>query len=57
MNKKLTTNGGCPVAHNQNIKTAGPRRLRLLENVCFLKKALSVPGTPRAFTLFGDIVH
>ncbi|MCX7185447.1 MAG: catalase [Nitrosospira sp.] len=36
--KKLTTNAGCPVAHNQNVMTAGPRGPQLLEDVWFLEK-------------------
>jgi catalase len=36
--KKLTTNAGCPVAHNQNIMTAGPRGPQLLQDVWFLEK-------------------
>lgn len=38
MTKKLTTAAGCPVAHNQNIKTAGPRGPQLMEDVWFLEK-------------------
>jgi len=38
MSKKLTTAFGCPVADNQNIKTAGPRGPQLLEDVWFLEK-------------------
>jgi len=38
MIKKLTTAAGCPVAHNQNIKTAGPRGPQLMEDVWFLEK-------------------
>ena len=37
-NKKLTTNAGCPVAHNQNSMTAGPRGPQLLQDVWFLEK-------------------
>ncbi|NTV10380.1 MAG: catalase, partial [Zoogloea sp.] len=36
--KKLTTNAGCPVAHNQNVMTAGPRGPMLLQDVWFLEK-------------------
>ena len=36
--KKLTTNAGCPVAHNQNTMTAGPRGPQLLQDVWFLEK-------------------
>ena len=36
--KKLTTNAGCPVAHNQNILTAGSRGSQLLQDVWFLEK-------------------
>ncbi len=36
--KKLTTNAGCPVAHNQNSLTAGPRGPQLLQDVWFLEK-------------------
>lgn len=36
--KKLTTASGCPVAHNQNIMTAGPRGPQLLQDVWFLEK-------------------
>ncbi len=36
--KKLTTNAGCPVAHNQNVMTAGPRGPQLLQDVWFLEK-------------------
>ncbi|MCB1668995.1 MAG: catalase [Porticoccaceae bacterium] len=36
--KKLTTAAGCPVANNQNVKTAGPRGPQLLEDVWFLEK-------------------
>ena len=38
MKKKLTTNAGCPVAHNQNIMTAGPQGPQLLQDVWFLEK-------------------
>ncbi len=38
MSKKLTTAFGCPVADNQNIKTAGSRGPQLLEDVWFLEK-------------------
>jgi catalase len=38
MNKKLTTGAGCPVAHNQNVLTAGPRGPQLLQDVWFLEK-------------------
>src|SRR3954466_9159048 len=38
MNKKLTTSAGCPVAHNQNVMTAGPRGPMLLQDVWFLEK-------------------
>lgn len=37
-NKKLTTASGCPVAHNQNVMTAGPRGPQLLQDVWFLEK-------------------
>ncbi|EHR6439633.1 catalase [Vibrio parahaemolyticus] len=37
-NKKLTTAAGCPVAHNQNVMTAGPRGPQLLQDVWFLEK-------------------
>lgn len=36
--QKLTTNAGCPVAHNQNVMTAGPRGPQLLQDVWFLEK-------------------
>jgi catalase len=36
--RKLTTNAGCPVAHNQNVMTAGPRGPQLLQDVWFLEK-------------------
>ena len=36
--KKLTTNVGCSVAHNQNVMTAGPRGPQLLQDVWFLEK-------------------
>lgn len=36
--KPLTTNAGCPVAHNQNVMTAGPRGPQLLQDVWFLEK-------------------
>src|SRR6185436_19564978 len=39
--KKLTTNAGnagCPVAHNQNVLTAGSRGPQLLQDVWFLEK-------------------
>lgn len=36
--KKLTTAAGCPVAHNQNVMTAGPRGPMLLQDVWFLEK-------------------
>ena len=36
--KKLTTNAGCPVAHNQNVMTAGPCGPQLLQDVWFLEK-------------------
>jgi len=38
MSKKLTTAAGCPVAHNQNTMTAGPRGPQLLQDVWFLEK-------------------
>lgn len=38
MNKKLTTASGCPVSDNQNVETAGPRGLQLLQDVWFLEK-------------------
>ena len=38
MSRKLTTNAGCPVAHNQNVMTAGPRGPQLLQDVWFLEK-------------------
>ncbi|MBK7522128.1 MAG: catalase [Gammaproteobacteria bacterium] len=38
MNKKLTTNSGCPVADNQNVMTAGPRGPQLLQDFWFLEK-------------------
>ncbi|PMM16741.1 catalase [Vibrio breoganii] len=38
MTKKLTTAGGCPVAHNQNVLTAGKRGPQLLQDVWFLEK-------------------
>ena len=38
MSKKLTTTAGCPVAHNQNVMTAGPRGPQLLQDVWFLEK-------------------
>lgn len=38
MKKKLTTSAGCPVAHNQNVMTAGPRGPQLLQDVWFLEK-------------------
>ena len=36
--KKLTTTAGCPVAHNQNVMTAGPCGPQLLQDVWFLEK-------------------
>ena len=36
--KKLTTNAGCPVAHNQHSMTAGPRGPQLLQDVWYLEK-------------------
>ncbi len=36
--KLLTTAFGCPVAHNQNVMTAGPRGPQLLQDVWFLEK-------------------
>ncbi len=36
--RKLTTNGGAPVADNQNVLTAGPRGPQLLQDVWFLEK-------------------
>ena len=36
--KKLTTNAGCPVAHNQDSMTAGPRGPILMEDVWLLEK-------------------
>ena len=36
--KKLTTNAGCPVAHNQNVLTAGSRNSDLYE---FFRKAIA----------------
>ncbi|MFA0412936.1 catalase [Vibrio renipiscarius] len=38
MSKKLTTAAGCPVAHNQNVMTAGQRGPQLLQDVWFLEK-------------------
>jgi len=38
MSKKLTTAAGCPVAHNQNVQTAGRRGPQLLQDVWFLEK-------------------
>ncbi|QIZ77634.1 catalase [Ferrimonas lipolytica] len=38
MTKKLTTASGCPVAHNQNVQTAGKRGPQLLQDVWFLEK-------------------
>ena len=38
MSKKLTTAAGCPVAHNQNVQTAGTRGPQLLQDVWFLEK-------------------
>ncbi|NOZ79118.1 MAG: catalase [Acidobacteria bacterium] len=35
---KLTTNAGAPVAHNQDVLTAGPRGPMLLQDVWFLEK-------------------
>ncbi len=37
-NKDLTTTAGCPVAHNQNIMTAGPHGPQLLQDVWYLEK-------------------
>ncbi len=34
----LTTSNGCPVAHNQNVQTAGPRGPMLLQDAWFLEK-------------------
>jgi len=36
--KGLTTNAGCPVAHDQNVMTAGPRGPMLMQDVWFLEK-------------------
>ena len=36
--KKLTTVAGCPVAHDTNVMTAGPRGPMLLQDVWFLEK-------------------
>lgn len=41
MSKKLTTNGGAPVAHNNHSLTAGPRGPMLLQDVWFLEKLAS----------------
>lgn len=39
MSKKgLTTASGCPVVHNNNVATAGPRGPMLLQDVWFLEK-------------------
>ncbi|GAD80160.1 catalase [Vibrio ezurae] len=38
MTKKLTTAAGCPVAHNQDVLTAGKRGPQLLQDVWFLEK-------------------
>lgn len=38
MTKLLTTNAGCPVAHNQDVMTAGTRGPQLLQDVWFLEK-------------------
>ena len=37
-NSKLTTAAGAPVAHNQNVETAGPRGPMLLQDAWFLEK-------------------
>jgi hypothetical protein len=42
--KKLTTTAGCPVAHNQNVMTAGPRGPQLLQDVWFLEKLARSTG-------------
>ena len=41
MKKKLTTNGGAPVADNNHIMTAGPRGPMLLQDVWFQEKLAS----------------
>lgn len=37
MSKKLTTAAGCPVAHNQNVMTAGARGLNYYKTFGSLK--------------------
>ena len=41
MKKKLTTNGGAPVADNNHVMTAGPRGPMLLQDVWFQEKLAS----------------
>ena len=41
MNKKLTTNGGAPVANNNHVMTAGPRGPMLMQDVWFQEKLAS----------------
>ena len=48
--KKLTTTAGCPVAHNQNVMTAGPRGPQLTpaqQTVLFENTARSLGDAPR----------
>lgn len=71
MDKKLTTNAGCPVVDNQNVLTAGPRGPQLLQDVWFLEKLAHfdrevIPerrmhakgsGAYGTFTVTGDITR
>ena len=41
MNKKLTTNGGAPVADNNHVMTAGPRGPMLMQDIWFQEKLAS----------------
>ena len=42
--KKLTTRVGAPVVDNQNVLTAGPRGLQLLQDVWFMEKLVHFDG-------------
>ncbi len=41
MSKKLTTAAGCPVAHNQNVQTAGKRGPQLLASRCLVLEKMA----------------
>lgn len=41
--KGLTTGAGCPVAHNNNVATAGPRGPMLMQDVWYQENLFSRP--------------